>query len=161
MELLSISIRPEIEGLQIILAQSHFIKTVEDAYESLVNSSPGIKFGLAFCEASGPCLVRHQGNDSKLETLSADYALKIGCGHTVVILIQNAYPINVLPHLRTIPEIVNIYCATANPIDVIVAETQLGRSVLGIVDGSRPKGIESDKDIQTRKTFLREIGYKL
>lgn len=161
MELLNIRIEPPAEGTQIILAQSHFIKTVEDAYESLINSVPGIKFGVAFCEASGPCLVRHQGNDGKLEALAIDYAYKIGAGHSLVIFIQNAYPINILPHLRAMAELVNIYCATANPIDVILAETDLGRSILGVVDGFKPKGIESDKDAQERKRLLRDIGYKL
>lgn len=161
MELLTVRIQPPIEGLQIILAQSHFIKTVEDVYESLMNSAPGIKFGIAFCEASGPCLVRHQGNDTKLESLATDYAFQIGSGHSMLILIQNVYPINVLPHLRTNPELVNIFCATANPIEVIIAETGLGRAILGVVDGFKPKGIESENEAIERKNFLRKIGYKL
>ena len=161
MELLTIKIDLPMDGTQIILAQSHFIKTVEDVYESLSNSVPGIKFGLAFCEASGPCLVRHQGNDPNLEVIATNWAYKIGAGHSLVILIQNAYPINILPHLRAMPELVNIYCATANPVDVILAETDSGRSILGVVDGFKPKGIEADKDIEERKNFLRNIGYKL
>jgi adenosine/AMP kinase len=161
MELQSVSIQPDLEGLQIIIAQSHFIKTVEDVYECLMNSTPSLKFGIAFCEASGPCLVRHQGNESKLEALAADYAYKIGSGHSLVVLIQNAYPINVLPHLRAMPELVNIYCATANPIEVVIAETELGRAILGIVDGHKPKGIEEGVNVQERKRFLRDIGYKL
>ncbi len=161
MELLNIKLDLPKEGMQIVLAQSHFIKTVEDVYESLTNSVPGIKFGVAFCEASGPCLVRHQGNDPDLEVIATDYAYKIGAGHSLVILVKNAYPINILPHLRAMPELVNIYCATANPVDIILAETDQGRSILGVVDGFKPKGIEADKDIQERKSLLRNIGYKL
>jgi adenosine/AMP kinase len=149
------------ENTQLILAQSHFIKTVEDVYECLVNSVPGIKFGIAFCEASGPCLVRHQGNDDNLESLATDYAYKIGAGHSLVLLVKNAFPINFLPRLKNVPEIVNIYCATANPIEVIIVETKLGRAIIGVVDGMKPKGIESETDMQDRKKFLRQIGYKL
>ncbi len=160
MELQSVRIQPPEES-QLILAQSHFIKTVEDVYECMVNSVPGIKFGIAFCEASGPCLIRHQGNDDGLEKLATEYASKIGAGHSLVILIRNAYPINVLPRLKDVPEVVNTYCATANPVEVIVAETELGRAILGVVDGYAPKGIEDQKGQEDRKNFLRKIGYKV
>jgi uncharacterized protein len=147
---------------QIILAQSHFIKTVEDVSECLVNCVPDIRFGLAFCEASGPCLVRHTGNDSNLELLATDYAYKLSAGHSLILLIKEAYPINILPRLKDVPEIVSIYCATANPIEVIFVETeQGGRAVLGVVDGFKSKGIETEADIEERKRFLRKIGYKM
>jgi adenosine/AMP kinase len=147
---------------QIILAQSHFIKTVEDVSECLVNCVPDIRFGIAFCEASGPCLVRHTGNDSNLELLATDYAYKLSAGHSLILLIKEAYPINILPRLKDVPEIVNIYCATANSIEVIFVETeQGGRAVLGVVDGFKSKGIETEADIEERKRFLRKIGYKM
>lgn len=149
------------EGVQIILAQSHFIKTVEDVFECLINCVPNIKFGLAFCEASGPCLVRHTGNDLDLRRLCSKYAYDIAAGHSLLVLIENAYPINVLPRLKEVPEIVNVYCATANPIEVILYETDQGRSIIGIVDGFKPKGIETEKDEDERKQFLRRIGYKM
>lgn len=147
--------------VQIILGQSHFIKTVEDVSECLVNCVPNIKFGIAFCEASGPCLVRHAGNDTDLEILSTDYAYSLSAGHCLVILIRDAYPINVLPRLKEVPELVNIYCATANPIEVIFIETEQGRAILGVVDGFKSKGIETEKDVEERKHFLRKIGYKM
>ena len=149
------------EGVQIILAQSHFIKTVEDVFECLMSCVPHIKFGLSFCEASGPCLVRHSGNDSDLRKLSSKYAYDIGVGHSLLILMRDAYPINVLPRLKEVPEIVNVYCATANPIEVILYETDQGRSIIGIVDGFRPKAIETKKNENERKQFLRKIGYKI
>jgi adenosine/AMP kinase len=149
------------KDVQIILAQSHFIKTVEDVSECLVNCVPDIKYGVAFCESSGPCLVRHAGNDSNLELLATDYAYKLSVGHSLVILIKEAYPINILPRLKEVPEVVNIYCATANPIEVIFIETELGRAILGVVDGFKSKGIETEGDIEDRKQFLREIGYKM
>jgi adenosine/AMP kinase len=160
MELLSVKIQPP-EDSQLILAQSHFIKTVEDVHECMVNSVPSIKFGISFCEASGPCLIRHQGNDDDLEKLATEYARQIGAGHSLVILIRNAYPINILPRLRDVPELVNIYCATANPIEVIIAEAELGRAILGVVDGYKPKGIEDRNEQEDRKNFLRKIGYKM
>jgi adenosine/AMP kinase len=160
MELLSVKLQPP-EDSQLILAQSHFIKTVEDVHECMVNSVPNIKFGISFCEASGPCLIRHQGNDDALEKLATEYAHKIGAGHGLVIIIRNAYPINILTRLREVPELVNIYCATANPIEVIIAETEQGRAILGVVDGYAPKGIEDQKDVENRKNFLRKIGYKM
>ncbi|MCX8178352.1 MAG: adenosine-specific kinase [Candidatus Aenigmarchaeota archaeon] len=148
------------EGCNVILGQSHFIKTVEDIYEALVTAVPNIKFGVGFCEASGDCLVRHEGNDEELRKKAAETAFKIGCGHSFIIFIKNAYPINVLAKLRQVDEIVNIYAATANPLQVLIAETEQGRGILGVVDGSKPKGIEEEKDIKKRKEFLRKIGYK-
>ena len=146
---------------QIILAQSHFVKTVEDVSECLVNCVPNIKYGIAFCEASGPCLVRHAGNDSTLELLATDYAFKLSAGHSLIILLKDAFPINILPRLKDVPEIVSIYCATANPIEVIFVETEQGRAILGVADGFRSKGVEADTDIEDRKQFLRKIGYKI
>jgi uncharacterized protein len=159
MELQSLKIEVPAD-VQIVLAQSHFIKTVEDVSECLVNCVPNIKYGIAFCEASGPCLVRHAGNDSSLELLATDYAFKISAGHSLVILIKNAYPINILPRLKDVPEIANIYCATANPIEVIFVETEQGTAILGVVDGFKSKGVEAETDIEERKQFLRKIGYK-
>jgi len=149
------------EGCNMILGQAHFIKTVEDIYETLVNCVPNIKFGLAFAEASGPCLIRHAGNDEELEKLATEKLFEIGAGHTFLIFIKNAYPINVLPRLKEVPEVVNIYCATANPVQVIVAETEQGRGILGVIDGFKSKGIEGEKEIKERMEFLRKIGYKL
>ena len=149
------------EETNIILGQSHFIKTVEDIYEVLVSSVPGIIFGLAFCESSGPCLVRHAGNDEGLEKIASENALNIGAGHCFIILIKNAYPINVLNAIKKVPEVCNIYCATANPVQVILGETKIGRSILGVVDGSKSKQIENDEDIKERKLLLRKLGYKL
>ncbi len=145
----------------LILGQSHFIKTVEDLHELLVNCVPNIKFGLAFCESSGPCLVRHSGNDEELEELAKKKAFELACGHSFLIFIKNAYPINVLPRLKQVPEVVTIFAATANPVEVIIAETEQGRAILGVVDGFKSKGIEEEKDIKERKEFLRKIGYKL
>jgi len=147
-------------GTQIIVAQSNFIKTVEDVAECLVNCVPGIKFGLAFCEASGPCLVRHMGNDSDLDSLATNYAFRLSAGHSLIILIKEAFPINVLPRLKEVPEIVTIYCATANPIEIIYVQTEMGRAIIGIVDGFSSKGIETEEDIKERQKLLRKIGYK-
>ena len=156
------SLRIELPNdVQIILAQSHFIKTVEDVSECLINCVPNIKFGIGFCEASGSCLVRHAGNDANLEIIATDYAYKLSAGHSLVILIRDAYPINILPRLREVPELVSIYCATANPIEVIFTETEQGRAILGVVDGFKSRGIETEKDVVERKDFLRKIGYKL
>lgn len=159
MEIKSLKIQP-LDEVQLILAQSHFIKTVEDVSECLVNCVPGIKFGCGFCEASGLCLVRHAGNDDVLEKMATEYAYEISAGHSLVILLKNAYPINILPRLKEVPEIATIYCATANPIEVIFVETSQGRAIIGVVDGLRPKGIENRKDVDERRTFLRRIGYK-
>jgi len=144
----------------IILGQSHFIKTLEDLYEIMVNSVPGIKFGLAFCEASGPCLIRKDGTDNELIELAVQNALNLGAGHSFIIIMRDAYPINVLPGIKDCREVVNIFCATANPVQVILAETEQGRGILGVIDGNSPKGIELDTDISHRKKFLRDIGYK-
>jgi hypothetical protein len=147
--------------MNIILGQAHFIKTVEDLYEALVSAVPGIKFGLAFCESSGPCLVRVEGNDEELKQVAAKNAYKLAAGHCFIIAMENAYPINALNAVKAVPEVCNIYCATANEVEVIVAETEQGRGVLGVIDGLSSKGIEEEKDVKERKEFLRRIGYKL
>lgn len=149
------------EETNLILGQSHFIKTVEDLYEVLISSVPSIKFGLAFCEASGHCLVRHEGNDKELRDLAIKTAYDIGAGHSFVIFIKDAYPINVIKGIKDCVEVCNIFCATANPVEVLIAETQQGRAVIGVVDGFLPKGIEKEEDIKERGEFLRKIGYKL
>jgi len=148
------------EGCNLILGQSHFIKTVEDLYEALVNSVPGIKFGLAFCESSGECLVRVDGTDEKLKEVAARNVLKLGCGHSFMVFLRGAYPINVLNAIKMVPEVCTIYAATANPLEVIFAETGQGRAILGVVDGLKPKGIEDEKGVKWRKELLRKIGYK-
>jgi adenosine/AMP kinase len=148
------------EESNIILAQSHFIKTVEDVYEVLVSSVPGIKFGLAFNEASGPCLTRFDGNDKRLMDSAVKNAQKIRAGHLLVILIENAYPINTLNALKNVQEITSVYCATANPVKVVVAFEGEGASILGVIDGSSPKGVESQEERTQRHEFLRKIGYK-
>lgn len=148
------------DGCNIIFGMSHFIKTVEDLYEVMVNSVPGIKFGLAFNEASGPCLVRKEGTDNKLMEIAVENQRRLGAGHTFLIILKDSFPVNVLPSVRSCREVVSIFCATANPVEVILAETEQGRGVLGVIDGSSPKGIELDTDISHRKKFLRDIGYK-
>jgi len=160
LELKSVKIKKP-DDVNLILGQSHFIKTVEDLFETLMNSVPGIKFGLAFVESSGACKVRSEGNDADLIKLAQDNALEIGAGHSFIVLIKNAFPINVLNAIKVIPEVCTIYCASANPVQVIIAETEMGRGILGIIDGAKPKGIESGEDIVWRKEFLRKIGYKL
>jgi len=149
------------DGLNVILGQTHFIRTAEDVHEALVTSVPGIRFGVAFCEASGPCLVRVEGNDEGLKALAAENALQVGAGHFFIVFLKEAFPINVLRALREVPEVVSLYAATANPVDVVVAVTPRGRGVLGVVDGERAKGIETAKDREDRIAFLRKIGYKL
>jgi adenosine/AMP kinase len=144
----------------IIFGQAHFIKSVEDLYEAIVNSVPGIKFGVAFNEASGPCLVRKDGTDNELIEIAVENLLRTGAGHTFLIVMRNAFPINLLPSVHACREVVCIYCATANPVQVILAKTDQGKGVLGVIDGSSPKGIELDTDISHRKKFLRDIGYK-
>lgn len=144
----------------VILGQSHFIKTVEDLHEALVNSVPGIKFGLAFCEASIPALVRASGTAERLVDLAKTNAFKIGAGHCFIILLEGSFPINVLNAVKMVPEVCHIYCATANPLEVILAETEQGRAILGVVDGVKSKGIETEEDAKNRKSFLRRIGYK-
>ncbi len=148
------------EGCNAILGQSHFIKTVEDLYEALVNAVPNVKFGLAFCESSGPCLVRFEGNDPELKELASKTAYQLSAGHVFIIFMRNAYPINVLDKIKSVPEVCNIYLATANPFQVVLAETEQGRGVLGVVDGFASKGVENENDIAERKAFLRKIGYK-
>lgn len=148
------------EECNVILGTAHFIKTVEDLYETLVNSIPNIKFGLAFCESSGECLVRVDGTDEELKEAAATNALNIGCGHSFLIFLRNAYPINVLNAIKRVPEVCTVHAATANPLEVIVAETDQGRGILGVVDGLRSKGIEDEKGIRWRREFLRKIGYK-
>lgn len=144
-----------------ILGTAHFIKTAEDLYEALVNSVPNIQFGLGFCESSGPCLVRHEGNKTELRRLASEKAFEIGCGHSFVIFIKNAYPLNVLDKIKKVPEVCTIHAATANPLEVIIAETAQGRGIIGVVDGLKSKGIETNEDIAERRDFLRKIGYKL
>ncbi|KKP69974.1 hypothetical protein A2X44_02050 [candidate division CPR3 bacterium GWF2_35_18] len=148
-------------SLNLILGQSHFIKTVEDLHETLVNCIPGIKFGLAFAEASGPCLIRYSGTDQKLTDLSIENMKTLSCGHSFIIFLKDSFPINVLPRIKEIPEVVHIFCATANPVEVIITETKLGRGIMGVIDGGKSQGIENEKDVKKRKEFLREIGYKL
>jgi len=152
---------PVAEGLNAILGQSHFIKTVEDIYEALVNAVPGIAFGVAFCESSGPCLVRVEGNDAELKRLATNTALQVSAGHSFIIFMRNACPINVLDKVKAVPEVCNIYLATANPFQVIVAETEQGRGILGVIDGFASKGMETERDVVERKAFLRKISYKL
>ncbi len=149
------------DGTNLILGQAHFIKTVEDLHEALVTTVPGIAFGLAFCESSGPCLVRWSGTDPALVDLAKANAFAVGAGHSFLILLKNCFPINVLSAIRQVPEVCGVYCATANPVEVILAETEQGRGILGVVDGLKPKGVEQDADILDRKTLLRQFGYKL
>jgi len=148
------------EGCNLILGQSHFIKTVEDIYEAMTTSTPTVRFGLAFCESSGERLVRVEGNNDELKRKAADNALRLGCGHSFVVLMRDAYPINVLNQLKMVPEVCTIYAATANPLEVVVAETEQGRGVLGVIDGQKPVGIEGEDGVRWRKEFLRKIGYK-
>ncbi len=159
MELKNVTMRIP-EGANLILGQTHFIKTVEDIYEVLVNTVPGIKFAIAFNEASGPCLVRVEANDDELRQAAVENALAIGAGHVFVVLLRQAYPINVLGRIKDCFEVCSIYCATANPVEVVVARTEQGRGVLGVIDGFAPKGVEGPDDIKHRKEFLRKIGYK-
>jgi len=149
------------DGCNAILGQSHFIKTAEDLHEAIVNSVPNVKFGVAFCESSGPCLIRLEGNDDELKQLASQTALEISAGHSFVIFMKNAYPINVLDKVKSVPEVCNVYLATANPFQVILAETNQGRGILGVVDGFASKGVETEKDVRERRGFLRKIGYKL
>lgn len=160
MEFKTVKIDPP-KDCNVILGMAHFIKTAEDLYEALVNAAPNIKFGLGFCESSGPCLVRHEGNDDELRNLAKQKALEIACGHSFLIYIKNAYPLNVLDKIKKVPEVCTIYAATANPLEVLIAETTQGRGIIGVVDGLKSKGIETDVDIKERRDFLRKIGYKL
>lgn len=147
--------------VNLILGQAHFIKTVEDIYEAIVSSVPGAKFGLAFCESSGPALIRHIGTDMELEELAVKNLQKIGAGHSFLIFLRNLYPINILNAIKHVSEVVNIYAATANPLKVVIVEEGDGRGIIGVIDGVKPKGVEEEKDIAYRKEFLRKIGYKL
>ena len=149
------------DDVNVILGQSHFIKTVEDLYEALVGHVPGIKFGLAFAESSGACKVRSEGNDPELKKAAEENILQIGAGHSFIVCLRNAFPINCLNAIKALPEVCNIYCATANPVEVVVVQGESGRGILGVIDGSSPKGIETKEDIAWRKDFLRKIGYKL
>jgi adenosine/AMP kinase len=148
------------EGVNLILGQTHFIKTVEDVYEAMVNTVPQAKFGVAFNEASGPCLTRADGNDDALKELAVRTASAIAAGHIFVVVMRDAYPINVLGRIKDVPEVCSIFCATANPVEVVLAETELGRGVLGVIDGVPPKGVETAEDAENRRAFLRMIGYK-
>ncbi len=149
------------EGANIIVGQTHFIKTAEDLYEVMVNALPKSRFGIAFCEASGACLIRVEGNDEELKKVAVRNAQAIGAGHTFVMVLLDAYPINVLNAIKNCPEVCSIFCATANPVEVIIAESSQGRGVLGVIDGFPPKGVEGPEDVQWRKGLLRKIGYKL
>jgi hypothetical protein len=161
MELLTVRIdKPETTNF--ILGQTHFIKTVEDVHEALVGAVPGIKFGLAFCEASGACLVRCSGTDAAMLELAKKNALALGAGHTFIVFLGNGFfPVNVLNALKMVPEVCRIFCATANPTEVVIAQTDQGRGILGVVDGASPKGVEAEDDVAWRKNLLRQIGYKL
>jgi adenosine/AMP kinase len=161
MEILSVTIEKP-EEINFVLGQSHFIKTVEDVHEALVSSVPGIQFGFAFCEASGKCLIRYTGTNAAMIDLANKNALKIGAGHSFILFLgPGFFPINILPALKRVPEIVTLFCATANATEVVIAETENGRGILGVIDGSSPQGIEATEDIAWRKGFLRTIGYKL
>jgi adenosine/AMP kinase len=155
------SVRMELPAdSNIIVGQAHFIKTVEDLYEAIATTVPQAKFGLAFNESSGACLTRSEGNDALLREAAVQNAQALGCGHTFVLLLQNAYPINVLSAVRNVPEVCSIFCATANPVEIIVARSEQGRGVLGVIDGHCPKGVESETDVAWRRDLLRKIGYK-
>lgn len=149
------------EECNVILGTAHFIKSVEDLHECLVSSVPTIKFGIGFCESSGPCLVRGSGNDAELRHAAVTTAFNVGAGHSFIIFLRNAYPINVIHAIKRVPEVCGIHCATANPLEVIIAETEQGRGIIGVVDGMKSKGIETDTEIQERRELLRTIGYKL
>ena len=148
------------EDTNIIIGQTHFIKSAEDLYEAMVNSVPGIKFGVAFCEASGPRLVRVEGNDDQLRTCAAQNALRIGAGHVFVAVIRNAFPVNVLNRVKDVPEVCTVFCATANPVEVVLAQSEQGRGVLGVIDGASPKGVEGPEQVAWRQDILRQFGYK-
>jgi uncharacterized protein len=148
------------EGVNLVLGQSHFIKTAEDLYEVMVTTVPGAKFGLAFAEASGPCLIRSEGNDADLTALAVKHLQAIGAGHTFCLVMRDAFPVNVLNAIKMCPEVCHVFCATANPLEVVVAQSEQGKGILGVIDGSSPKGVENDDDTKKRREFLRMIGYK-
>ncbi|MGD0165990.1 MAG: adenosine-specific kinase [Gaiellaceae bacterium] len=160
MEFLTVQIEKP-EDVNVIIGQSHFIKTVEDVYEALVGTSPHLRFGVAFCEASGPRLVRRAGNDEELISLAVENATAIGAGHSFVVFLREGFPVNVLNQLKQVPEVCRIFCATANPVEVIVIATEHGRGIAGVVDGESPVGVETDEDAAARHELLRKIGYKL
>jgi len=160
MELKIVTIEKPAE-MNFILGQSHFIKTVEDIHEAIMQTVPGMKFGVGFCESSGAALVRWTGNDEKLIELAKKNALNLACGHSFIIFMENGYPINILNVIKNVPEVCRIFCATANPVEVVIAETEQGRGILGVIDGVKTKGIEKEEDIKWRKEFLRKIGYKV
>ncbi|MCK4454962.1 MAG: adenosine-specific kinase [Thermoplasmata archaeon] len=148
------------DDVNLILGQTHFIKTVEDIYEAVITSVPGVEFGIAFCEASADCLIRSDGTDDELRGLAVKNAERIGAGHTFVILMRGAYPINLLPRIKSVPEVCSIFAATANALQVIVAKSEQGRGIMGVIDGESPKGVETEEQAEERKEFLRKIGYK-
>lgn len=155
------SVRVEIpDGANVIIGQSHFIKTVEDIYEAVVGTVPQAKFGVAFCEASGPCLIRTDGNDETMKKAASDNAGRIGAGHTFVVVVKDAYPINILDRIKAVQEVCCIFCATANPLDVVVAGNERGRGIIGVIDGEKPRGVEGADDVADRKAMLRKFGYK-
>jgi uncharacterized protein len=160
MELRAVTIDKPDE-MNFLLGQAHFIKTVEDIYEAIVSTNPNIKFGLAFCESSGPALVRYVGNDQRLIDIATANAKKLSCGHCFILFLEGGFPVNILNTIKVVPEVCSIFCATANPVEVIVAESEQGRGILGVIDGVKTKGIETAEDISIRKAFLRKIGYKL
>jgi adenosine/AMP kinase len=159
MELISVPIEKP-EGLNVLIGQAHFVKTVEDLYEALAGSSPFLRFGLAFCEASGARLVRRAGNDDALVGLATRNALAVGAGHSFVVLLREGFPVNVLNQVKQVPEVCRVLCATANPVEVVLAVTELGRGILGVVDGGTPLGVETSEDVAARRALLRELGYK-
>jgi adenosine/AMP kinase len=148
------------DDMNFILGQAHFIKTVEDIHEAIVNTAPQMKFGIAFCESSGPALVRYSGNNDSLIELAKRNALNIAAGHSFIIFMENGFPVNILNTIKNVPEVCRIFCATANPVEVVIAETETGRGILGVIDGVKTKGVEGEADIKWRKEFLRKIGYK-
>ena len=160
LEFKTVKIEPP-KDCNVILGMAHFIKTVEDLYEALVNAVPNIRFGIGFCESSGPCLVRNEGNDDELKRLAAEKAYEIACGHSFLVYMKNAYPLNVLDKIKKVPEVCTIFAATANPLEVLIAETSQGRGIIGVVDGLKSKGIETEENVKERREFLRKIGYKL
>ncbi|HZP02094.1 MAG TPA: adenosine-specific kinase [Terriglobia bacterium] len=160
MEIKTVTIEKPAE-MNFILGQSHFIKTVEDLYEAIVQTVPGMKFGIAFCESSGPALVRYAGNDQRLIDIAQKNALALSCGHSFIVFMEGGFPVNILNAIKNVPEVCQVFCATANPVEVIIAETEQGRGILGVIDGVKTKGIETEADIKVRKEFLRRIGYKL
>ena len=159
MEMKSVKLEKPAE-VNMIMGQSHFIKSVEDIYEAIVNANPNAKFGIAFCESSQQCLVRVEGNDDEMKELAVKNALKLGAGHVFLVFLKNAFPINILNSLKMVNEVCGIYCATANDVEVVIAENEWGRGILGIIDGLKSKGVESEKDVKERRAFLRKIGYK-